>query len=67
MAILQKAISANPVKNGSARIRLNPGVVHADSFVDLTDNAAIIDGSFDINMFDSRFDDPRYYQGDTTA
>lgn len=64
MATIVKSIGANPIKNGSARIRLNGGVVHSDSFADITDNAAIIDGTFDVNLFDDKFDNPRYYTGD---
>ena len=67
MATIVKSIGANPIKNGSARIRLNPGVVNSDTFSDITGNSAIIDGTFDVNMFDDRYDNPRYYTGDAIS
>ena len=68
MATTQKARSGEDVKNGAATIRVSGSVINeADTFKNLTNNDAVINDALDLNLADERFDDPRYYAGDTAS
>lgn len=56
------SISGNPVKNGSAIIYANKlgGIITNNVYVSTKPTIANIEAKYD-----ARFDDPRYYSGDT--
>ena len=65
MASIVEAITANTIKNGTILVRsavVPPTFKTIDTHVDINPNIGVI-GS----KYDTRFDDPRYYAGDTTS
>lgn len=64
MAVVELAVSGQPIKNGTILVnntKPNPSATNTiDSYVVNTPVKSSID-----TKYDPRFDDPRYYSGDT--
>ncbi len=65
MANIQEAISSNLIKNGTILVgtgRISPTFLTINTHVNNDPNVGVL-----ATKFDTRFDDPRYYAGDTSS
>ena len=67
MSVYHPCISGQPIKNGTIRVGAPKAGDHLGANFEI-DDRALSPASGTINaQIDSRLDDPRYYQGDTSS